>query len=364
MGRNDDFRQLDQDLKQLKIPWDEKRKQTGYDKLMLEVSHMHNNSKRWGRLIQFTVNAIVLAVLCVGGYYLVFQSNIYSSLSPGQPSTEINIEDNESEHMNDADETSKIEEEKEEVSFLVETFGKKLKMVSLLSPDDVLRDSINEHYGPYITSTLLEKWMDDPSTALGRWVSSPSPERIEILDIEKVADDQYEVKGKVIEGTSADSDKMNNQYPITLTIKYMDNEWLIDDVVVGDGILYENSTYGFNFMLPESWEGYHVIEDQWEGDLLSGGTETGTIILIRHPKWTDHSPRQDIPIMVMEHRQWNAVQEKELRVGSAPIPPKELGQNEQYVFALPARYNFEFLTGYEEVEEILENHPLQPINVE
>jgi len=39
----------------------------------------------------------------------------------------------------------------------------------------------------------------------------------------------------------------------------------------------------------------------------------------------------------------------------------QLGRNEEYVFALPARYNFGFLGGYEEVEMILENNPLAPI---
>ncbi len=40
-------------------------------------------------------------------------------------------------------------------------------------------------------------------------------------------------------------------------------------------------------------------------------------------------------------------------IGSAPINPSELGRNTKYVFALPARYNFAYLTGYEEVEEII-----------
>ena len=40
--------------------------------------------------------------------------------------------------------------------------------------------------------------------------------------------------------------------------------------------------------------------------------------------------------------------------------PKELGRNSKYVFALPARYNFAFPTGFEEVEDILAGNPLQP----
>ncbi len=33
--------------------------------------------------------------------------------------------------------------------------------------------------------------------------------------------------------------------------------------------------------------------------------------------------------------------------------------NKIYVFALPARYNYAFPTGFEEVEDILENYSLQ-----
>lgn len=39
--------------------------------------------------------------------------------------------------------------------------------------------------------------------------------------------------------------------------------------------------------------------------------------------------------------------------------PKELARNSKYLFALPARYNYAFPTGYEEVEKILEGNPLQ-----
>jgi len=43
---------------------------------------------------------------------------------------------------------------------------------------------------------------------------------------------------------------------------------------------------------------------------------------------------------------------------AAPMGPKELARNTKCVFALPARYNYAFPAGYEEVEEILENNPL------
>jgi hypothetical protein len=47
-------------------------------------------------------------------------------------------------------------------------------------------------------------------------------------------------------------------------------------------------------------------------------------------------------------------------VSAAPIPPSELGRNSSYVFALPARYNFAFLPGYEAVDKLLQGKPLHP----
>ena len=128
-------------------------------------------------------------------------------------------------------------------------------------------------------------------------------------------------------------------------------------------IIYTNTQYGFSFSLPLSWEGYQIIESKWEG-YTSGSqgdaaVEQGPIISIRHPEWTLANPRQDIPIMVFTHVQWDSLQQDKFHIGAAPIGPSELGNNTKYVFALPARYNFSFPTGYEEVEKILEGNPLK-----
>jgi hypothetical protein len=46
-------------------------------------------------------------------------------------------------------------------------------------------------------------------------------------------------------------------------------------------------------------------------------------------------------------------------VSAAPFPPTELGRNKRYVFALPPRYDYAFLDGYLEVEEIMRGKPLK-----
>jgi hypothetical protein len=125
--------------------------------------------------------------------------------------------------------------------------------------------------------------------------------------------------------------------------------------------IYKNPQYGFTFTLTDTWQGYTIVSEKWEG--LGIGSEeivaTGPEISIRHPQWTKDNPRQDIPIMIFTLAQWQDLQQEKFHIGAAPMGPSELGRNDKYVFALPARYNYAFPTGYEEVEDILSNHPLQ-----
>jgi len=127
-------------------------------------------------------------------------------------------------------------------------------------------------------------------------------------------------------------------------------------------IVYKNTKYGFSFKLPASWRSYYVITSQWEGIANENGStvdEVGPIISIRDPKWTKETPRQDIPIMVFTITQWDSLKQGVFHIGAAPVDPTELGRNNYYVFALPARYNYAFLPGYVDVEKILAGKPLQ-----
>jgi hypothetical protein len=127
-------------------------------------------------------------------------------------------------------------------------------------------------------------------------------------------------------------------------------------------IVYTNSQYGFNFTLPTSWKGYTIVNTTWDGTAPSNKGQktiaTGPLISIRHPLWTTAVPRQDIPIMVFTLGQWDAMQKDQFHIGAAPINPSELDRNTKYVFALPARYNYAFPVGFEEVDTIIQNKPL------
>lgn len=127
---------------------------------------------------------------------------------------------------------------------------------------------------------------------------------------------------------------------------------------------YHNSEYAFTFSLPASWGGYSIVTGSWTGtisDPLKGDVPAvqGPLISIRHPLWSEQDPRQDIPIMVFTLEQWEALQRGEFVVSAAPVGPSELGRNASYVFALPARYNYAFPTGWQEVEQIIAAQPLR-----
>ncbi len=123
---------------------------------------------------------------------------------------------------------------------------------------------------------------------------------------------------------------------------------------------YKNIRYGFSIELPETWKGYSVTEDQWTGDTAGDQLgevhyATGTVVSIHNPKWTlQNMHYQDIPIMVFTIHEWNDLLADKFHIGAAPINPTELGRNNMYVFALPARYNYAYPEGWEEVEKVLE----------
>lgn len=260
--------------------------------------------------------------------------------------------------------------DKKTVSDVVMNFGKKLQSFSLMAPAEIVSKSIKDTYSGLVSPELIAKWQSDPLNAPGRLVSSPWPDRIEIQSVVKTSDNTYQVKGKIIEITSEEVKNGGSaaEREITLTVKKIGGRWLIDAATLGeytvveDSIKYKNTQCGLIFNLPDSWKGYSIITDKWEGVDQNDGQKivaNGPLISIRHPLWTSQNPRQDIPIMIFTIDQWNLLQQDKFHIGAAPIGPTELGRNSKYVFALPARYNFAYLTGFEEVENIIKNKALQ-----
>lgn len=131
------------------------------------------------------------------------------------------------------------------------------------------------------------------------------------------------------------------------------------------GVTYRNAQYGFSIDLPSSWKGYSVLEQNWQGTAANNAKRkySGPEIIIRNPAWTEKEPTQDLPVMIFTLEEWKELSEDKFHIGAAPIGPRELARNSKYIFALPARYNFAFLKGYEEVEKIVESKALKPIEI-
>ncbi|MFZ3020314.1 MAG: hypothetical protein WA051_02240 [Minisyncoccia bacterium] len=126
-------------------------------------------------------------------------------------------------------------------------------------------------------------------------------------------------------------------------------------------VTYKNTEYGFSVSLPQSWNGYSVVDGTKEiRDVQRGGVvASAPTIGIRNPLWTKEIPRQDIPIDIYTLSQWKWIIAGQYSVSAAPIPPSELARNSKYVFALPARYNFAYPVGFEEVEKIIAGKPVK-----
>lgn len=134
--------------------------------------------------------------------------------------------------------------------------------------------------------------------------------------------------------------------------------------VVSEKLEYVNDQYGFSITLPVSWKGYTTIAESWTGTNIDDPkvpSIQGPELLIRHPLWTVANPRQDIPVMIFTLAEWDLIKQEKLSLGAAPIGPSELGRNAKYVFALPARYNFAYLPGFEEVQQIIDNKSFKAI---
>jgi len=121
-------------------------------------------------------------------------------------------------------------------------------------------------------------------------------------------------------------------------------------------VLYgvEHAEYGFSVDLPDSWKGYSVIASKSSLSPTGGLVDLVYVplIVIRHPLWTEENPRQDIPFVIYTLDQWDKIKSEQLLTG-CPAPPQELAENAEYVIALPARYNYSYLEGWEEVSYIV-----------
>lgn len=111
---------------------------------------------------------------------------------------------------------------------LVTEFGTKLQMVSLLASTEARTAAMQEHYSAYVAPELLTEWYPEGSEALGRYTSSPWPERIEVVEVVPTAG-AYRVEANIIEvaaGQNAQKEAAAVQ-PVTLALEKRGGQWMI-----------------------------------------------------------------------------------------------------------------------------------------
>jgi hypothetical protein len=118
-------------------------------------------------------------------------------------------------------------------------------------------------------------------------------------------------------------------------------------------ITYDNKHFGFKLVLPDKWKKYSVkttvIKHGWK-------------VRIRNPKWTKAKQYEDIPVLVYPIKQWKKWEANKFKnyPTAAPFGPTERGRNAKYVFATAPRYNYDYKTGWEEVETIIKTLKAYP----
>ena len=116
-----------------------------------------------------------------------------------------------------------------EVRALVENFGKRLQLVSLLSP--TAAQDIQNQFAEFVSPTLLERWTKDVSNAPGGMVSSPWPDRIEITALSREDVDRYAMTGFVVEITSTEvgTGEAAAKIPVHIVLERGQSGWLITE---------------------------------------------------------------------------------------------------------------------------------------
>jgi hypothetical protein len=118
---------------------------------------------------------------------------------------------------------------------VVQTFGERLKNVSLLAPDTIVAAEIRANYGGLVSKHLLDGWLFSPQTAPGREVSSPWPERIQIDSVRAEGAGSCRVDGMIVYLTSMEVTHggVAALRPVRMLVQQVDGDgWVISSYEV------------------------------------------------------------------------------------------------------------------------------------
>ncbi len=120
---------------------------------------------------------------------------------------------------------------------VVERFGAQMQKVSVLAPPDAMRPQLKKVYGDVLTPALLQAWLEDPSKAVGRKVSSPWPAGIDVAHVDCPTANRCQVQGQVRYVTSNEVEHggVAARRPVRLQVERSNgNGWRIAAVHVGE----------------------------------------------------------------------------------------------------------------------------------
>ena len=102
-----------------------------------------------------------------------------------------------------------------EARLVAEQLGSRMREVSLLAPDSVVRRELARAYAPLVTTSLLRDWQASPAGAPGREVSNPWPARIDVHSVEPQRSG-CRVDGEIVYVTSADTSTAVDRRGVTI----------------------------------------------------------------------------------------------------------------------------------------------------
>lgn len=115
------------------------------------------------------------------------------------------------------------------IAAVVEGFGQRLQLVSLLAPDAAAQ--IRSQYADFVAPELLDAWAADPESAPGRLTSSPWPDHIDVASLSIQANGSYAVEGAVVEMTSTGE---AGRLPVVIVVDEIGGRWLITAYTAGN----------------------------------------------------------------------------------------------------------------------------------
>jgi hypothetical protein len=150
---------------------------------------------------------VLILIVLIGGFVFLLKKSEPSSPAPANQTS------------SNADDV--------EVRRVVTEFGATLQKVSLLASTADRKAAMELHYAPYVSPELIAAWIPEGKEALGRYASSPWPERIDIVEVRE-ENNYFVVEGNVIEVVNGEEGTTPAAvYPVTLTLEKISDKWLI-----------------------------------------------------------------------------------------------------------------------------------------